>query len=141
VPRLIGTDPEVAMIGLTPGEAAEAHLEVATCRADLADTDLAAIEGREEGFVLAYVERATGRLVGACVAGDGAAELVGPLSILMARSLPLAALAEVIPCRPSGFEALRRLASRWCEGPQPTPWSAATASLRRAWKRRVRRTA
>jgi len=136
VPRWIGTDPEIAQLGLTPGEAAGADIEIDTHWAELAETDRAVLEGREDGFVLAHVERSTGRLVGACIVGEGAGELLGPLSIVMARNLTLAALAEVVPCRPSGFEVLHRLGRRWSEGRRPSRWSAALAAIRRAWRRR-----
>lgn len=123
VPRWIGTDPEVAAIGWTPSEAAAADVPVDVYQADLAQADRAVLEGGKQGFVKAYVDRMTGRLVGVCVAGEEAGELMGPLSILLAQRLPLSAMATVIPCRPTRFEALQRLAVSQSNAPRPS-WCA-----------------
>lgn len=137
VPRWIGTEPEVAAIGLTLAEAADAGLAVDVYQADLAQADRAVLEGGKQGFVKAYVDHFTGRLVGACVAGEGAGELIGPLSILLAQRLPLSAVATVVPCRPTRFGVLQRLATSHLDAPRPS-WCARNLSrLRRKPTRQV----
>lgn len=135
-PRWIGTDPEVAAIGLTPAEAADAGLAVDAYQADLAQADRAVLEGGKQGFVKAYVDHFTGRLVGACVVGEEAGELIGPLSILLAQRLPLSAAATVIPCRPTRFEVLQRLAASHLDASRPSWRARIAARVRGAWKRR-----
>ena len=135
IPRSTGTDPEVIQLGLTPAEAEARQIEIDTYRADLSERSRAVLDRGEAGFVAVHVRRATGRVVGACVVAREAGELIGPLTVLIAQKLSLAALADVIPCSPSHLEVLKRLADEYRRAPKPLPWAVLAESWR-AWRRR-----
>jgi pyruvate/2-oxoglutarate dehydrogenase complex dihydrolipoamide dehydrogenase (E3) component len=109
IPRCIYTDPAIAQVGLTRGEAAARQIEIDTFRADFSQADEAIPEHRRHGLVAVHVRRRTGSIVGATVAAEAADELIAPLVLLMTRRWSLAALADVIACRPSRLELLTRL--------------------------------
>lgn len=130
VPHYVFTDPAIARVGWTPGEAAARRIETETLRVDLADVRGPALEGDERGLVAVHVRRGTGRVLGACCVAEEAVELIAPLAVLIAKRMPLAALAEVIPCRPSQLDVLARIAGLHARLQRPTTW--------RDWLRRGR---
>lgn len=135
VARCVRTDPEVIELGLGPAEAARQRIQIDTYRAELAEAGQALPEGGENGFVMVHVRRATGRIVGACVVAGGAGEPIAPLSLLISQKLTLAALADIVPCRPSRFELLKLLADRYAEGPQPSLRALLGETWRKRWRR------
>jgi len=94
------------------GRAETGGVEVDVFRADLADADPSLPASLREGFVKVEVHRRSGRVQSALVVAERADELLAPLALLMARDLPLAALAEPIFCTSSRAELLVRLAQR-----------------------------
>jgi pyruvate/2-oxoglutarate dehydrogenase complex dihydrolipoamide dehydrogenase (E3) component len=122
IPRCIYTDPQLAQVGLTRIQAAEHQIEIDTYRIELSEADSSIPPRRREGFIAVHVRRRTGRIVGATVVAEDADELIAPLVLLMTRKLPLTALADVIPCRPSRLELLTRLAER-CVETRPSSWA------------------
>jgi len=134
VPRCIYTDPAIAQVGLTPSQAAAGQIEIDTYRADLSQADRAIPEHHRQGLIAVHVRRRTGAIVGATVVARAADELIAPLVLLMTRRWSLAALADLIPCRPSRFELLTRLGERYRQARR----SRLGARLMDRW--RVRRT-
>ena len=110
VPHCIHTRPAVARAGLTPQRAAAEGIEIDTYRVDLSEADESIAPSRREGFVAVHVRRRRGRVVGATVAAEDADELIAPLVLLIARRLCVAALSNVVGCRPSRLEVFTRLA-------------------------------
>lgn len=139
VPRAVWTDPEIIQIGLTPAEAAARQIKIDTYRAELAQADAAVPGCAAGGFAAVHVRRGSGRIVGAGVVGEEAGELIGPLALLMAGKLSLGALGDVIPCHPTRFEVLRRLADRFLQAPRPSRWARLTAAWGRGRKRTRRK--
>ena len=135
IPRCVYTDPELAQLGLTAAEAASRRIEIDTYRAESSGVDRAVYEGREEGFVAVHVRRGSGRIVGATVVDPLASELIGPLALLMRGRQSLAAMADVVPCRPSRFEILRQLAEQYVQAPRPSR----LALLAQRWRKRRHR--
>ena len=135
IPRCTYTDPAIAQVGLTLREANARQIEVDTYRTDLSQGDEPIPEHHRQGLIAVHVRRRTGSIVGATVAARAADELIAPLTLLMTRGWPLAALADVIACRPSRFELLTRLARRQRQSRR----SAAGTGLIwrwRVWRRR-----
>ena len=113
IPRCIYTDPGIAQVGLTRHQAAAGQIEIDTYRADLSEANEAIPRHHRQGLIAVHVRRRTGSIVGATVVAEAADELIAPLLLLMTRRWSLAALADVIACRPSRFELLVRLGERY----------------------------
>lgn len=111
VPWVTYTDPELMQVGLTEQAARAAFGRIEILRHPFAETDRAAIEGRTEGLVK-LIALPSGRLVGGGAVGPGAGELALPLALMIARRLPLSALASAIVPYPTRAEALARAAGR-----------------------------
>jgi len=131
IPRCIHTEPQVVQIGLTRREAAQLQGEVDTFRIELSAADRSLAEDRCRGFLALHVAARSGRILGATAVTAHADELIYPLSLLMARRWPAAALAEVIPCRPSRCELWQRLAEQ-AAAAHPSRWQRWWSALCRS---------
>jgi pyruvate/2-oxoglutarate dehydrogenase complex dihydrolipoamide dehydrogenase (E3) component len=131
IPRTTYTDPELAHVGLTPTEAAERGIAIDTHRAELAEVDRAVLDGRTEGFAAVHTRRGTGRVVGATIVASHAGEMIGEMSLVMTRKLPLGAVAATIHCYPTQAAAWKRIADAY----NRTRLTPRVARLLAAWLR------
>jgi NAD(P) transhydrogenase len=76
VPTGVYTIPEIACVGVTPAEAAGRKLDVLVGRADFAEVARAHIAGQPLGFLSMVCERASLKVLGVQVLGEGATDLV-----------------------------------------------------------------
>lgn len=113
VPWTTYTNPEVAHVGLTPAAAAEQRIEITSYREDLSHVDRAILDGEEEGFAVVHCRKGTGKVVGGTIVAAHAGEMIGELSLLMTRQLPLSALASTIHCYPTQVEVLKRIGDQY----------------------------
>jgi pyruvate/2-oxoglutarate dehydrogenase complex dihydrolipoamide dehydrogenase (E3) component len=109
LPRVTYTGPELAQVGMTEAEALDAGLDPRPYRFPLPETDRAVAEGIEDGLVKLVVSP-RGRLLGAGVLGPHAGEMAGIFGLMIARKLPLSALAGLVLPYPTLAEAAKRAA-------------------------------
>jgi pyruvate/2-oxoglutarate dehydrogenase complex dihydrolipoamide dehydrogenase (E3) component len=109
VPRCTYTDPEVAHVGLTAGEAQARGVQVRTFVQELGDVDRAVLDGETEGFVKVHVRAGTDRIVGGTIVARHAGEMLPELTLALARGIGLGALASVIHTYPTQADAIRKL--------------------------------
>jgi len=131
--RCVYTEPEIAQFGLSPTEASAEGNEIQTYRAELGQTVAAVLPGGEDGFAVVHLRRRTGRVVGATIVSEEAGALISPLALLASRNLPLAALADVIPCRAGRFDLLRRMAE--CHAARTSPPRGLALKLHAWWNK------
>ncbi|MCK8784682.1 FAD-dependent oxidoreductase [Roseomonas sp. NAR14] len=129
VPRLLGTDPMLAQVGLTEAAArAAGHDGLRLLRWPLAETDRAVAEnggaenggaesggagGGAAGGLVKLVATPKGRLLGAGLLAPEAGEMAGLFAALLGRRLPLGALAGLALPWPVFTEAARRAAGEF----------------------------
>ncbi len=116
LPTLLATDPAIAEIGLNERTARTRHgtgFRVTRCA--FADNDQARASRTTFGFAKLLTDR-SGRIIGAGVAGEGAAELVALFSLAMAAGLNASALAEFAVPYPSIAEIAVRLGGEFRRG-------------------------
>lgn len=110
VPRVIYTDPELAIAGLTEAEARERHGSAVTVlRSPFTGNDRAQAEGGTGGLVKIIAGR-SGRILGAGIAGPHAGELIQPWILAMEKGLRLSSMASSLLPYPTRGEAGRRAA-------------------------------
>jgi pyruvate/2-oxoglutarate dehydrogenase complex dihydrolipoamide dehydrogenase (E3) component len=108
IPRCTYTDPELAQVGMTPGEALRSGVAVDTYTRPLSGVDRARLDGDEEGFVQVLVARGTDRIVGATVVAPHAGESISELTVALQSGVGLGRLAGVIHPYPTVAEAIRQ---------------------------------
>jgi dihydrolipoamide dehydrogenase len=109
IPRYVYTTPSVCCVGVTPGQAAAAGIQLRTVGHDLAETARAAVEDDDRGRIELYSDRTRGdMLVGAAAVGRSAEEWMGELALAIRAGIPLKMLADVVHAFPTYGEAIER---------------------------------
>jgi pyruvate/2-oxoglutarate dehydrogenase complex dihydrolipoamide dehydrogenase (E3) component len=96
IPRIVGTDPELARLGLTEAEAAKRHRRLTILRWPYAENERARAERRTDGHMKLVVGR-NGDLLGVAIAGANASEMIGTWALALSKGLGLDAMAASIP--------------------------------------------
>ena len=110
VPWVTYTDPELAQVGLTEGEAREKHGEtIRVLTWPFEENDRARAEHKTRGLVKAVVAK-NGRILGCGIAGPQAGELIQTWVLAMSQSLKIGALASMIAPYPTLGEVSKRAA-------------------------------
>ncbi len=112
LPRVTFTDPELAAVGLSPGEAAARGIRHRTLVWDFADNDRARAERETLGRIRAVVG-ARGRILGVAILGPHAGELLLPWILAIERRLGIGALASTLAPYPTLSEVTKRVAGSW----------------------------
>ncbi len=76
VPTGVYTIPEIACVGLSQSQASAGRIDLVVGRADFREVARAHIAGEAAGFLSLLCERASGRVLGVQVLGEGATDLV-----------------------------------------------------------------
>jgi NAD(P) transhydrogenase len=76
IPTGVYTIPEIACVGLTPGEARRRKIDIVVGNADFAEVARAHIAGQEAGLLQLICDRDSLRILGVQIVGEGATELV-----------------------------------------------------------------
>ncbi len=108
LPRVTYTDPELAQVGMTEGEARAAGYRPYVLRWPFAENDRAVAEGDTTGMVKLVV--AGNRVIGAGLLAPHAGEMIGLWGLAIARRIKVSALASLIVPYPTRTEAAKRAA-------------------------------
>ena len=108
IPRCTYTDPEIAHVGLSRGDAEARGVPVRTFVTPLTSVDRAVTDGDEEGFVKIHVRRGSDRILGATIVARHAGDLISEITVAMAGRVGLGALANVVHPYPTQADAIRR---------------------------------
>jgi pyruvate/2-oxoglutarate dehydrogenase complex dihydrolipoamide dehydrogenase (E3) component len=111
IPWCTFTDPELAHVGMTVGEARAAYGDgrVAVHRHDLAGSDRARCDGATDGAIVIVTAR--GRVVGAHILAPAAGEMIAELTLAVSRRLRLTELASVVHVYPTLSTGIAQLAA------------------------------
>ena len=111
LPRVTYTDPELAQVGMTEGEARDAGHAPEVVRWPFAENDRAVAEGRTAGLAKLVVGR-RGALLGAGILGPHAGEMLGACALAVTGGASLRALAGMVAPYPTRSEAVKRAAGQ-----------------------------
>jgi dihydrolipoamide dehydrogenase len=106
VPGCIFTDPEVACVGITEEQALSKGNVVTVQRFDFQGSGMARILDEAEGFVKILTEKNTQAIVGACIIGPRATELISILTLAISAKLTLQTVRDTIFAHPTLSEAI-----------------------------------
>jgi pyruvate/2-oxoglutarate dehydrogenase complex dihydrolipoamide dehydrogenase (E3) component len=113
VPRVVFTDPELAAVGMTEGEAAERLGEPPLVfRHDYRDSDRAITSGEARGFAKLVTSR-KGKLLGATIVAPAAGESVAEVARLIRDGRRVGDLSRIVHAYPTFTEGPARAADGW----------------------------
>jgi len=105
VPAVIFTSPEIAMVGITPEQAAESQLPFAIGKFPFQALGKAVASMDTEGFAPLIINKQTGQVLGAQVIGKDASSLISEIALAMSNELTLDCITETIHAHPTLPEA------------------------------------
>lgn len=107
VPKVIFVSPEVASVGMTEKEAADAKYEVVCGRFHLTGNGKSIAMGKNNGFVKVVAEKKYNQILGIHMAGPSASELVTVFAQLLEMEAVLEDVEHTIYPHPAVSEAIR----------------------------------
>ncbi|APX93967.1 pyridine nucleotide-disulfide oxidoreductase [Halomonas sp. 1513] len=119
LPAVTFSDPEVARVGLSEREAEARGVAYELTRYELGELDRAIADGYDRGFVKVLTVPGKDRILGACVVGHGAGELLATFTLAMTRNIGLNKLLATIHPYPSYSEAAKASAGVWKNAHKP----------------------
>jgi pyruvate/2-oxoglutarate dehydrogenase complex dihydrolipoamide dehydrogenase (E3) component len=134
VPWATYTSPELAHVGMQPGEAEQQGIEIDTYTQPMSGVDRAILEGETEGFVRVHVRKGTDKIVGATVVATNAGDLIGEITLAMKNGLGLKKIGSTIHPYPTQGEAIRKLGDLY-NRTRLTPTVAAVMKKWLVWNR------
>jgi len=119
IPWTTFTDPEVARVGLSEQEAIEQGVAYEVTRYELDDLDRAITESERTGFVKVLTPPGKDRILGVCIAGSHAGELLAEFVLAMKYGLGLNKVLGTIHTYPTWAEANKYAAGEWKKAHAP----------------------
>ena len=113
IPWATYTSPEIAHVGLSPQDAADAGVEVDTYIQPFKHVDRAILEGADEGFVKVHTKKGTDSIVGATIVADNAGDLISEINVAMTNGLGLSKIGATIHPYPTQADAIRKLGDQF----------------------------
>ena len=130
IPRVIFTDPEVAVCGLSEQAAHGLFRRTRILRASLGETERAAIDGLGRGHIK-VVTSPSGRVLGAAIVGASAGELIGSWQVAISRGMTIADLSSIVFPRLTLSDAGRQVILAGIAPRLRSPWVARALSAAR----------
>ena len=108
IPWCTYTDPEIAHVGLSSGEAQKQGLKVETITSKLESNDRAIVDGQAEGFLRVHFNAGKGVILGATLVSKHAGESIGELVLAMQKKMKVSELGAIIHPYPTQAEIIKR---------------------------------
>ncbi|TWC32768.1 pyruvate/2-oxoglutarate dehydrogenase complex dihydrolipoamide dehydrogenase (E3) component [Pseudomonas sp. SJZ079] len=113
IPYCTFTAPEVARVGLSEGEASAQQVAYEVTRYGIDDLDRAIADEAAEGYVKVLTEPGKDRILGVCIVGEHAGELLAEYVLAMKHGLGLNKILGTIHSYPTMAEANKYAAGEW----------------------------
>jgi pyruvate/2-oxoglutarate dehydrogenase complex dihydrolipoamide dehydrogenase (E3) component len=109
IPRVTFTDPELAHVGLTEGQARERHKQIRVLRWPYHENDRAQAERATHGHIKVITAK-NGLILGATIVGAQAGELITTWTLALSRGLNIRAMTGIVVPYPTLSEIGKRAA-------------------------------
>ena len=119
IPWVTFTDPEVARVGLSEDEAREREIEYELTRYGIDDLDRAIADSSDHGYVKVLTTPGKDEILGACIVGAHAGELLPEFVLAMKYKLGLNKILGTIHVYPTMSEANKYAAGVWKKAHAP----------------------
>lgn len=131
-PTATFSDPEIASVGLTPGQIAEKYHRnlVVRLRVDLKDLDRGYTDDIENGFILVDAIRLTGRILGVTIVAPHASEMISFFTLAMAQRISMYQIYSLVYPYPTFSSGVQKVADAFMRATLPNLAGEALAYLR-----------
>jgi pyruvate/2-oxoglutarate dehydrogenase complex dihydrolipoamide dehydrogenase (E3) component len=113
IPWTTFTDPEVARVGLSENEAQQRGIAYEVTRFNLQELDRAIVDEAAHGFVKVLTVPGKDRILGVCIVGAHASDLLAEFVLSMKHGLGLNKILGTIHTYPTWSEANKYVAGEW----------------------------
>ncbi|KAA1259902.1 Mercuric reductase [Rubripirellula obstinata] len=113
IPWATYTSPELAHVGMSTSDAAEAGIEIDTFTQQLSGVDRAILEGQTEGFARVHVKKGTDQIVGATIVAENAGDMISEFTLAMTNGIGLKKIGSTIHPYPTQAEVIRKLGDQF----------------------------
>lgn len=134
IPWCTFTDPEIARVGLSEAEAQAQGIPFEVTRYGLDDLDRAIADGHDEGYVKVLTVPGKDTILGACIVGAHAGDLLAEFVLAMRHGLGLRKILGTIHSYPTMMEANKYAAGAWARAHAPAAMLRWVARFH-AWRR------
>ncbi|MDD5660470.1 MAG: dihydrolipoyl dehydrogenase [Candidatus Omnitrophica bacterium] len=107
VPACVFTEPQISSVGMSEENAADAGIKIKVHKFDFRASAMAHVIDEAEGFIKIISNLETQEVVGACMIGPGACELIAVPTMAISARLNIKQLREMIFAHPTLSESLR----------------------------------
>ncbi|UCF67283.1 MAG: mercuric reductase [Acidobacteriota bacterium] len=109
IPWCTYTDPELAHVGLSPGEAEQRGLRVQTIVQEFGAVDRAVLDGDQAGMAKVHLRQGSDRILGASVVAAHAGEIISEITAVMSARAGLGTIAKTIHPYPTQAEVWKKI--------------------------------
>jgi dihydrolipoamide dehydrogenase len=112
VPNVMFTDPEIASVGISIEQAKQSNINARQLKLPFAAVSKAHILGQTNGFIKIVVDAETKKILGACLLGPLASELVSSFTIAIRHGLTVRDISDTIFAHPTLSESFLAAADK-----------------------------
>ena len=134
MPQTLYLDPQIARVGLNEKQAQAQGLAYEVTRLAMAELDRAIIEGSRSGFIKLLTAAGSDRLLGVCIVGEQAGELLAEFTLAMNNGLGLQRVLASVHPYPSLSQA-NQLAAGAHRRARQGRWQQTWLQRYHAWRR------
>jgi dihydrolipoamide dehydrogenase len=106
IPNCVFTDPEIASVGLSEDIARGEGMDISIHKFDFLGSGMARITDETDGFIKIISDKKTDQILGACIIGPRATELIATLTLAVSNQLKISQLKGIIFAHPTFSEAI-----------------------------------
>lgn len=113
VPRAVFTDPEIACVGITEQQAIARDISHQITTFPMDEIDRAITDNATEGFIKVVTAGTSDKILGVCIVGEHASELIPEFVLAMTTNLGLNKILQTVHIYPTRSEINRMVAGKW----------------------------
>ena len=113
IPRAVYTDPDIASLGITEQQAIDKGISYQVTTRAMQDIDRAITDSASDGFIKVITADNSDKILGACIVGEHASELIAELVLAKTHNLGLNKILQTVHLYPTRGEINRLVAGKW----------------------------
>tara|TARA_R110002049_G_scaffold252264_1_gene426929 strand:+ start:63065 stop:65191 length:2127 start_codon:yes stop_codon:yes gene_type:complete len=113
IPRAVFTDPEITSLGYGEKQLTEKNIDYKVTTFPMEDIDRAITDNATTGFIKVFTPANNDRILGVCIVGEHASELIAEFVLAKTNGLGLNKILKTVHIYPTRSEINRMVAGKW----------------------------